>query len=167
MTGFAIALFAFGLFLIGHSLTAEVGLMGIQKEQKILGFSFSETLPEDEIVDLVIEKSGSMTTGNDTEIWYKINALMQTGKEIQVADDLDGHRYAESIRQQMLTALGTTWQPAIPNAPEQTPENEDKPTPIWLQALKKLLSYSLMITFILDITQLSPKILAFITKVFS
>lgn len=153
VTGFAIALFVFGLFIIAHSLTAEVGLMGIQKEQKIFGFSFSETLRADEIIDLVIEKSGSMTTGNETQIWYKINALMQTGKEIQVGDDLDGHRYAESIRQQMLTALGMTWQPATPNTPDSAVENMKKPTPIWLQALKKLLSYSFMIAFIIDITK--------------
>lgn len=161
----AVALFAVGIFIMGNSLSVTVGLKGIHKQHKILGFTHTEQIAADDIIDLQVDNSGTMTTGNKSTIWYKITAKMQDGSTTRVGDDLVGHSHAGAIRQQMLDALGMRWQPAAAlSAAEQMTSPKNK-IPKWLRMIVKLLSYSFWIAILIDIIRRVPFITDFIIKV--
>ncbi len=162
----ALAMIIIGIFLVTNSLTVEVGLMGVRKQQRILGLAFEEVVDANHIVDIITEKNASSTSGNTTRVWYSLKLVQSDGQQIEVADSLEGQSYANEIRQHMLSCLGMRWQPARLDVSE--PENNlKKPVPVWLKLLGKLVSFSFFIALIVDIGLKSPQITDFITKVIS
>ena len=160
--GIALLLVLAGVFLIANSLTVEVSLMGVRKQQRIFGFLLEEVIDAEIIVDIVTKQNASSTSGNTTRVWYKLNVLTQDGKKIEVGDSLEGQSYADEIRQQMISLLGMTWRPAVLN---NTQEKAKRPIPTWLRVIGKLLSYSFLIAFIYDMSLMFPEISDFLTKV--
>lgn len=157
----ALTLFMLGLFLIANSLTVEVGLMGVRKQQRIFGFLLEEITEIDDIADIVIEQNASSTSGNTTRVWYRLNLLTHDGQSMEIGDSLEGQSYAEHIRQKMLDALGASWQPAV-----QRKQHEKKklPVPVWLKWLGKLLSYSFVIAIMIDLSKGFPEITEFLLQ---
>ena len=158
----ALILFLLGLFLIANSLIVEVGLMGVRKQQRIFGYLLEEKIAADNIVKIITEKNASSTSGNTTRVWYRLKLYTCDGQHIEVGDTLEGQSYAEEIRQQMMTALGTTWRSASFDKPE---EKSKKPLPIWLRWIGKLSSYSFPIALLYDLSINFPVITEFLGKV--
>lgn len=155
----ALTLFLLGLFLIANSLTVEVGLMGIRKQQHIFGFLLEEITELDDIADIVIEQNASSTSGNTTRVWYRLNLLTHDGQAMEIGDSLEGQSYAEHIRQKMLGALGTSWRPTVQR---KLQEKKKLPVPIWLKWVGKLLSYSFVIALAYDLSQMFPELTEFV-----
>ena len=176
----ALIIFLLGLFLIANSLSTEVNLMGVSKQQRTFGFLLEEKIEAKDIVDITVEKNGSSTSGNTTKVWFCLKLITRDGKKIEVGDSLEGQSYAEQIRQEMLSALGLSWKPAILTTPinEVTPiptwlywlraffskKQSERPLPIWLRWPKKLLSNAFLIAFIYDMHLLFPQATDFVSK---
>ena len=158
MSGIALTLFLIGIFLIASSMTIEVGLNGIRKQQNLVGFNFEETVNSNELVEITVEKEGSSTVGNDSHVWFKLQAIKADGSKVQVGDTLLGHSYTENIKQQMLSALGMTWRPASLNNEQQN----KSPMPIWLRRIGKGISYLFSIALLYDVIRALPQIMDFI-----
>ena len=161
----ALALSLAGLFLIANSLSTEVSLIGVRKQQRIFGFLLEEKIEAKDIVDIIAEKNGSSTSGNATKVWFCLKLITRDGKNREVGDNLEGQSYAEQIRQEMLTALGLSWHAATLEVQDTI---KKKPIPawlgFWLRLIGKLLSYSFLIAFIYDMHLLFPQATEFISK---
>ncbi|OQK18512.1 hypothetical protein AU255_12070 [Methyloprofundus sedimenti] len=157
----ALTLFILGLFLIANSLSVEVGLMGIRKQQRIFGFTCEEITDAENIADIVIEQNASSSSGNTARVWYRLKLIKHNGQTIEIGDSLEGQSYAALIRQQMLAALGSSWQPARRH---KAPEKNKRPLPVWLKRIGKVLSYSFIIAIICDLSQMFPAIIIFLTQ---
>lgn len=86
----ALTLFLFGLLLIANSLTIQVGLMGIKKQQRIFGFQIEEIIDADDIVDIITEQNASSSSGNTTRVWFRLNLISREGQSMEVGDSLEG-----------------------------------------------------------------------------
>ena len=157
----ALTLFILGLFLIANSLTIEVGLMGLRKQQRIFGFLLEEITDADDIADITIEQNASSTSGNTTRVWYRLQLIARDGQSMEVGDSLEGQSYAAHIRQQMQAALGSSWQA---EKPQKTPEKIKKTLPVWLRWVGKGLSYSFIIALGFDLSRMFPEITDFLTQ---
>ena len=151
----ALALFLLGVFLIANSLTVEAGVMGVRKQQRIFGYLLEEITDAADIVEIITEQNASSTSGNTTKVWYSLKLITRDGQRIEVGDHLEGQSYAEEIRQQMMTALGTTWQAATL---EKTTKKVKKPLPTEVRWIGKILSYSFFIAFFFDLSKIFPEI---------
>lgn len=157
----AVGLLMLGLLLIINSLTVEVNVMGIRKQQRFLGFKLEEITEADDIVDIITEKNASSTSGNKTRVWFCLKLITTDGQTIELGDSLEGHSYAHEIRQKMLHALGSSWQPAKPF--NQT-EKRKRPIPLWLRRVGKILSYAFPIAITYDLIQQFPQTIDFIRQ---
>ncbi len=163
----SLTLFLAGLFFIANSLSTEVSLMGVLKQQRIFGFLLEEKIEAKDIVDIIAEKNGSSTFGNTIKVWFRLKLITRDGKNIEVGDSLEGQSYANRVRQEMLSALGLSWQAATLEA-QDTNTNRKKPIPawlsFWLRLIGKLLSYAFLIAFIYDMHLLFPQATDFVSK---
>jgi len=151
-----------GVLLLANSLTIEVSLMGVRKQQHIFGFSLEEFTDAAKIVDIVTEKNASSGDGRTQRVWYRLKLKTADGQEMEVGDSLEGQSYANEIRQKMIDGLGMTWQAATLNSPQ---EKVKKPLPLWLRLIGKLLSYSFIIALLYDLSMKIPQISEFLSKV--
>ncbi len=108
----AVAIFAFGLFLMSNSMTVDAGVSGVNVSHKIFGFDFGGEIERSTIADIVTEKSGSSSNGKFSTVWYSLKLIQKDGKDSTVGDSLEGYSYAQEIRLQMIAALGTGWSPS-------------------------------------------------------
>lgn len=160
----SLSLFFLGLFLVVNSLTVEVGLKGMSKQQRIFAYLLEEKFNASDIVDIITEQNASSTSGNTTRVWFCLKLLTADGQKIEVGDSLEGQSYADEIKQQMITALGATWQPATL---KNTTEKVKKPLPVWVRRVGrvgKLSSYSFLIAFFYDMHKMFPELTEFISK---
>lgn len=157
----ALAMFLLGLFLIANSLTIEVGLNGVRKQQQIFAYLQEKTIATGDIVDIVTEQNASSTSGTTTRVWYRLKLFTRDGDSIEVGNNLEGQSYADEIKQQMVAALDSSWQPGSINIAKQ---KEKKPIPIWLRWVGKLLSYSFLIAFLYDLNKMFPEMTGFLGK---
>jgi hypothetical protein len=152
---FAVGLFLLGLFLIINSLTVEVSLAGIRKQQKILGFKLEEFVAIDKIADILVEQGASSGSGNSTRVWYALKLYTHDGDKIEVANSLEGQAYANKIKQKMLDSLGSQWQASVV---DQSKKKAKKPLPRWARWPGKLLSYSVTIAILYDLSHFFPEV---------
>jgi len=157
----ALALFLLGLFLISNSLTVEVSLKGVRKQQRFFGYLREELIATNDIADIVVEQNGSSTSGNTTRVWYRLKLLRRDGSHIEVGDSLEGQSYADEIKQQMIIALGSSWQVGTVGIAK---EMAKRPIPSWLRWLGKLLSYSFFIALLYDLNKMFPEMTEFLTQ---
>jgi len=158
----ALACVLLGLFIIVNSLTVEVGLAGIHKRQVIFGFKLEEQVELNNIADIISEQNASSTSGTDTRVWYALKLLTHDGRKIAVADSLEGQSYANEIRQEMIAALGHSWQAS---AAKQALNKTKKPLPKWARYLGKLASYSFTLALLYDLSGFFPEIAEFFTQI--
>ena len=78
-----------------------------------------------------------------------------------MCDSLEGQSYADEIRQQMISALGRSWQPATFDKPK---EKAKKPLSSWLRRIGKLSAYSFLIAFFYDLSKIFPEITEYFSK---
>jgi hypothetical protein len=152
----------FGIFLIGNSLTLEVNLMGIVKKQRFFGFLLTTFIDADDIIDIVTEQNASSSSGHQKRVWYRLKALTKAGKEIELGDSLEGQSYANEIRQKIIDALGSRWQPANAAKTHQNWKKTKKPLPWWAKLIGKIFSYSFIIAFLYDLAKFFPELLEFL-----
>lgn len=157
----ALALFLLGIFIIATSLTVEIGITGIRKQQRIFGYLLEEWVEAKDIVKITTERNGSSTSGNTTRVWYKLSLLTRHGQTIEVGDSLEGQSFANEISEQMISSLGSTWQAATLG---ERKEQAKRPIPLWLRWVGKLASYSLVYTLLYDLSQMFPEITVFFAK---
>ncbi|NOQ17338.1 MAG: hypothetical protein GQ581_09780 [Methyloprofundus sp.] len=155
INSFAVGLFLLGLFLIINSLTVEVSLAGVRKQQKILGFKLEEFIEIDKVADILIEQGATSSSANGTRVWYALKLYTDDGEKIEVADSLEGQRYADSIRQEMINSLGSQWQAGVV---DKSKKKVKKSLPRWLKWSGKLLSYSFTIAVMYDLSQFFPEV---------
>jgi len=151
----AAGLFLLSLFLVLNSLTVEVSLSGIRKQQKILGFKLEEFIKTENIADISVKQNASSTSGKNTRVWYALKLLTNEGQAIEVADSLEGQSYANEIKQTMLDSLGSRWKVRLP---EQLEQKSKRPLPRWAKWAGKLLSYSFSIALLYDLSQFFPEL---------
>ncbi|MCK5869587.1 hypothetical protein BMR05_09085 [Methylococcaceae bacterium HT4] len=60
----------------------------------------------------------------------------------------------------MLSALGSSWQPAKQNTPQAKTK---RPLPVWLRWTGKVLSYSFVIAIIYDLSRMFPEVTEILT----
>ncbi|NOQ64177.1 MAG: hypothetical protein GQ582_06670 [Methyloprofundus sp.] len=161
----ALSLCLLGFFLIFNSLSVEVSANGLHKRQRIFGYVWENFTPTADISNMTVERNGSSSTaGHATRVWYSIKLYRHDKSHIEVGDSLEGQRYAESIRQQMLTALGSAWtEDSAFDPAEKMPK---RPIPTGLHWLGRLLPHSFLIAFVYDLSQKWPEITAFIAPFF-
>ena len=108
-----VALFFAGLLALGHKLTVDVSLQGLIIEHRLLFYPYIDKLKTSDIADITVKKSGSSSTnGQTTKVWYQLKAVEKNGLETTVGDGIEGHSYAEVIRQEMIDELGSGWKPS-------------------------------------------------------
>lgn len=159
----SLTLVLLGLFLIFNSLTIEVNILGVRKQQRILGYLLEEIISFNDIVDIVIEQNTSTTSAKNTRIWYRLNLITRNGQNIEVGDSLEGHSYAKQIREYMLEALSHSWHPATP---DNMPPKGKKKLPAWFQRIGKLVSFAIPVMLIYDLVLKLPEILVFLGHFF-
>ena len=108
-----IGFFCFGLLALGYTLTVEASLKGFEITHRLLFYQHKGMLEASRIVDIKIEKSGSASiNGHSSRVWYSLQAVEKDGAESTIGDNLEGYRYAKSVRQQLIDALGSRWKPS-------------------------------------------------------
>ncbi len=137
-------LFLLSLYLIFNHKTVEIGIMGINLTYGIANFKWSESLDAEDIVNITTEQSSSSSTGKTTRVWYKLVAYLKDGSKREVGDTLEGARYAEEIRDKMLTCLGHNWQASEP----VTTKMQKMPIPNWLKVLGRIFSRLFSLSFL-------------------
>jgi hypothetical protein len=158
----ALVIFLLGVFLMANTLTIDVGVMGVRKQQRIFGFLLEEIIDVNDIVDIISKQNASYSSGNTTRVWYCLKLLTTNGQYVEVGDSLEGQRYADEIKQKMIAALGATWQAASLDA---LPKKMKKPIPTWLRWLGKLSSYPFVIAVLYDLNKMFPELAVFINKI--
>jgi len=151
-----------GILLLANSLTIEVSLIGIRKKQRIFGFLLEEFTDANDIVDITVEQNASSGDGRSRRVWYRLKLMTADGQSMEIGDSLEGQSYANEIRQQMIDALGLSWQAATLISAK---EKIKKPLPFWLRMIGKLLSYSFVIALLYDLSIKVPQISEFLSKV--
>ncbi|MCK5355216.1 MAG: hypothetical protein KAJ63_08865 [Methyloprofundus sp.] len=149
----ALGLFLLGVFLLANSLTVEAGLKGVRKQQRFFGYLLEKLIATSDIANIITEQNASSSSGNTTRVWYKLQLVTHDGKHIEVGDTLEGQSYADEVTQQMMAALGSSWQASTVDI---THKKNKSPIPIWLRWLGKLLSYSFFIAFLYDLNTMFP-----------
>ncbi len=106
----ALALVFLGVFIIiNHNLTLEVTPQGINARFGIFGLSFKVKTNIDDIADIVIKKGMAIGNGEITQVWYDLNMVHANGAITTIGSNLEGSSYATSIRQKIITDLGSSW----------------------------------------------------------
>ncbi len=154
----ALSMLAFGIFFIANSLTVSVNPDGIKRQQRIFGFNLEEKIEAGNIIDIIAQESMSSSQGNSHQVWYSLKLLTADGREVEIADSLEGQSNADKIKQQMLAGLGRNWQPGNSVAPL-----EAKP-PLFIRLLtdnKKLIAYPVNLALLYDLASKALPIIEF------
>lgn len=117
----SIPLIVLSLYMIFNSLSIEVNPQGVKTQQKILSFSFNSETKVADIADIIIKKGMTSTDGNTSHVWYGISMILKNGSDVAIGDNLEGSSYAESIRQKMISNLGS-W--TAKEYPKNIPDNK-------------------------------------------
>ena len=133
----AVAVFAFGIYMISNILTVDVGPSGVNIRHKVLGFDFGGEIERSTIADIVPEKSGSSSDGKSSTVWYSLKLIQKDGKDSTVGDTLEGYSYAQKVRQQMIEALGSGW--SLSEYSERQKNLKDRELPLMANVVIKVL----------------------------
>ena len=148
----AVAVSAFGLFMMSNTLTVDVGPSGVNVRHKAFDFNFGGEIELSTIADIVAEKSGSSSDGQSSTVWYSLKLIQKDGKDSTVGDTLEGYSYAQKIRQQMIEALGSGWSPS--EYSERPKDLKDRELPfmanVAIKTLKKFVSLAIPVALIFD-----------------
>ncbi len=137
----AVALFVFSIFVLGNSLTVDVSASGVKVQRIMLGFSFGGDIKRSDIADILVERSGSSSNGQTSRVWYSLKLIEHNGMETTVGDSLEGHSYAEMIRQQIIDTLGSHWKPSEITERQKGLKRKELPAGIkWIGKLASILS---------------------------
>ena len=157
----ALLLSGFGLFLLANNMTVEVSPAGIIKQQRIFGVLLREQIRIDELADINLKQTASSSSGHQINVWYSLQAVTKDGRRVCIGDTLASESFAGEIHQKIIDTLGN-WRPApVPVDSLESPTK--KQLPVWARVMLKLLSYSYIVAFLLDIYQAFPQLKAFIS----
>jgi hypothetical protein len=85
-----------GLYYLFNSLAVVIGRDGIHSQRKLLGLTIGQYRAEAAAVqELRIHRSGSMSSGNEHQVFYSVKAHLNNGNSITVAESLIGQQAAE------------------------------------------------------------------------
>ena len=93
------------LYFIGNSLTTTVTKDGINVIRNIYGIRFQRNVTKDDIVKLERQIKSQMQGGSRYRVFYSIIAFIRDGRQIVIADTLEGSRLADYIEKRVLSAL--------------------------------------------------------------
>ncbi|HFD11186.1 MAG TPA: hypothetical protein ENJ32_01765 [Crenotrichaceae bacterium] len=145
---FAVTMILLGIYLLGNSMTVDVGTSNIKIRHNILGIQFGGEIETSNIADIVIDKSASAGDGQSTKLWYSLKVIHKDGLESTVADSLEGYSYAESIRQQMIDCFGHRWKPTAYSERNKTLKKFDLPRPV--KSLGMIASLAMPLALVYD-----------------
>lgn len=101
------------LYGMGNSLTVHLDRQGLRTERRLLGLaSFKSTASASEVTRLEIQESYSTTTGGNQETYYRLQAVLASGKSITVADSLRGRAAAQQLLSSLCRQTGYAKGPA-------------------------------------------------------
>jgi len=103
----AIVLILLGVFFLNNSLTTRVNPQGIKTHYKIFGLIFKGNTEIKDIADIIVKSGMTSTNGETSQVWYDIRIVHANGSETTIGDNLEGSSYAETIRQKIITNLGS------------------------------------------------------------
>jgi len=148
----AVAVFAFGIYMISNTLTVDVGPSGVNLRHKVFGFNFGGEIERSTIADIVAEKSGSSSDGQSSRVWYSLKLIQKDGMDSTVGDSLEGYSYAQKVRQKMIDALGSGWSPSAYS--ERSKSIKDRELPfmgnVAIKILKKFVGLAIPLALIYD-----------------
>lgn len=94
---------------MGNSLTVHLDRQGLRTERRLLGLaSFRSAASASEVARLEIQESYSTTTGGNKETYYRLQAVLASGKGITVADSLRGRAAAQQLLSSLCRQTGYT-----------------------------------------------------------
>lgn len=97
-----------GFALMLRSLTVDMNNQSVNIKHKVLGFPFyTKQILISDIADIKTVWSGVVV--NEIHSYYNLKLIQMDGSRSAIGDSLDGQRYAESIRKQVINSLGAGW----------------------------------------------------------
>ncbi|MBE9567905.1 MAG: hypothetical protein IMF14_04355 [Proteobacteria bacterium] len=93
------------LYVIGNTLTTRVGRDGIDVVRNVYGFRFKKKVTRDNIVGLERQIASQMQSAGDYSVYYTIVAHSKDGREITIADSLEGSRLTDFVENKVKAAL--------------------------------------------------------------
>ncbi len=97
------------LYGLGNSLTVHLDRQGLHTERRLLGLvSFKSEATASEIARLELKESYSTETGGQKETYYRLQAVLTSGKSITVADSLRGKAAAGQLLSSLCRQTGYT-----------------------------------------------------------
>ena len=91
-------------YAIANSLRVQLDHTGLRTERRLLGLMLRwHQVPPHDIVRLCVTESYSMEINNRREVYFRIEALLHSGRRITVAQDLRGRKEAD----RMLASIGS------------------------------------------------------------
>ena len=94
-----------GLYIVGNTLTTTVSKKGINVIRNVYGVRFQRNVTKDNIVKLERQIKSQMQGGSRYRVFYSIIAFTKDGRQIVIADTLEGSRLADYIEKRVLSAL--------------------------------------------------------------
>lgn len=164
----ALSMLAFGIFFITNSLTVSVNPDGIKKQQRIFGYNLEEKIEAENIVDIIAQESSSSSQGRTHHVWYSLKIFTADGREVEIADSLEGQSNADKIKQQMLAGLGRNWQSTRSATPANSVAASKAKPPLLIRLLidnKKLISYPINLALLYDLASKALPIAEFFNQI--
>ena len=103
--GVGIICLLIGLYIVGNTLTTTVSKKGINVVRNVYGIRFQRNVVKDNIVKLQRQIKSQMQGGSRYRVYYSIVVFTRDGRQIVIADTLEGSRLADFIEKRILTAL--------------------------------------------------------------
>lgn len=97
------------LYGLGNSLTVHLDRQGLHTERRLLGLlSFKSEATASEIARLELKESYSTESGGQKDTYYRLQAVLTSGKSITVADSLRGKAAAGQLLSSLCRQTGYT-----------------------------------------------------------
>ncbi|RQO83599.1 DUF3592 domain-containing protein [Acidovorax sp. FJL06] len=97
------ALLVGAFYALANSLRVQLDQDGLRTERRLLGLMLQwHQVPAQDIARLRVAESYSTEINNRHEVYYRIEAVLRSGKKITVAQDLQGRKDAD----RMLASIG-------------------------------------------------------------
>ncbi|WP_428000622.1 DUF3592 domain-containing protein [Acidovorax sp.] len=97
------------LYGLSNSLDVHLDRQGLRTERRLLGLvSFKSGASASEIGHLELKESYSTETGGQKETYYRLQAVLTSGKSITVADSLRGRAAAQQLLSSLCRQTGYT-----------------------------------------------------------
>ena len=103
--GFGAVMVLSSLYVIGNTLTTRVGRDGIDVVRNVYGFRFKKKVAKGHIVRLERQIASQMQAAGNYSVYYTIVAHDKDGREITIADSLEGSRLTDYVENKVKAAL--------------------------------------------------------------